>query len=95
MCHMCKHDSASEQSTNIYNRKELVMMETVISNFHTSFYISKILKLVFHLSHVQILGTNHCGDSCRNAFKHRELFQNVLCHLDYADMVVASSAHKI
>ena len=37
-----KQDTASEQSTKIYTRKELVMMETTISNFHKSFYIPEI-----------------------------------------------------
>ena len=35
----CKQDNFSEQSKNIYTRNELVMMETTISNFRTSFYI--------------------------------------------------------
>ena len=38
-CRKCKHGSASEQSTKIYTKKELVIMETTISNFHTSFYL--------------------------------------------------------
>ena len=62
-CRKCQHDTASGQSTKIYTRKELVMMETTISNFHTSFYIPEIQKLAFHIPHVQILSTNHCGDS--------------------------------
>ena len=76
-------------------RKELVMMETTIYNFHTSFYISAIQKLAFHIPHVQILGTNHCGDSHRTAFKRRKSFQHVLCHSDYAERVVYSLPHKI
>ena len=36
---VCKRYSASEQSTFIYTIKKLVMTETTISNFHTSFYI--------------------------------------------------------
>ena len=59
----CKHDTASEKSTEIYTGKELVMMETNISNFHTSFYIPEIQKLAFHVSHVKILVADHCGDS--------------------------------
>ena len=59
--------------------KELVMMETTISNFHTSFYIPEIQKLEFHIPHVPILGTNHCGEYYQNAFKRRKSFQNVLC----------------
>ena len=72
---MCKQDSFSEQSTKIYTRKELVMMEITIYNYRTSFYIPEIYKLAFHIPHVQILGINHCGDSCQTVFKRRESFQ--------------------
>ena len=94
-CHKYKQDTASEQSTKIYTRKELVMMETTISNFHTSFYIPEIKKLVFHIPHVQILGTNQCGDSRQTAFKRRKSFQDVLWRRDYAERVVALFPHKI
>ena len=47
-------------------------METTVSNFHTIFYIPEIHKLAYQITHVQILGTNHCGDSFRTAFKRRE-----------------------
>ena len=70
-------------------------METTISNFHTSFYITEIKKLALHTPHVQILGMNHCGDSRQTAFKHRKYFQDVLYSLDYAKRVVASFAHQI
>ena len=70
-------------------------METTISNFHTSLYILSIHKLAFHIPHVQILGTNHCGDSRRTASKIRESFQDVLCRRDCAEIVVASFAHQI
>ena len=36
-CHEWQQDTDSGQSIKIYTRKELVMMETTISNFHTSF----------------------------------------------------------
>ena len=68
----CQQDTASEKFIKIYTRKKLVMMETTISNFHTIFYIPAIQKLAFHIPHVQILRTNHCGESCRTAFKRRE-----------------------
>ena len=71
------------------------MMETTISDFSTSLYIPAIPKLAFHLPHVRILGTNHCGELRRTAFKRRELFQDVLCRRDYADRVVASFANQI
>ena len=92
---MCKQESSSDKSTKIYTRKELVMMETTISDFHTSFYIPAIQKLAFHLPHVHILGTNHCGELRQTAFKRRELFQDVLCRRDYAERIVASFANQI
>ena len=60
------------------------MMETTISGFHTSFYIRAIQNLAFHLPHVGILGTNHCGEMQRTEFKRRDLFQDVLFRFDYA-----------
>ena len=92
---MCIQESSPDKSTEIYTRKELVMMETTISDFHTSFYIPAIHKLYFHLPHVRILGTNHCGELRSTAFKGRELFQDVLCRRDYAERVVASFANQI
>ena len=84
ICRKCKQDTASEQSTKIYTRKDLVIMETTIYTFHTSLYIPDIQKLEFHIPHVQIIGTNNCGDSRRTAFKRQKSFQDVLCHCDYA-----------
>ena len=79
----------------IYTRKELVMMETTISNFHTSFYVTSIQKLEFRIPHVQILATNHCGYSCQSGFKRWKSVKAVLCGRGYAERLVASSAHKI
>ena len=70
-------------------------METTIYESHTIFYIPAILKLDFHLLHVRIFGTNHCGEMRRTAFKRCELFQDVLSHLDYAERLVASFVNKI
>ena len=92
---MCKQESSPDKSTKIYTRKEVAMMETTISDFHTSFYIPAIHKLAFHLPHVRILGTNHCGELRRTAFKRRELFKDVLCRREYAERVVASFANQI
>ena len=79
ICYMYKQESSSDNSTKIYTRKGLVMMEKTISDFYTIFYIPSIKKLAFHLPHVRSLGTNHCGAMRRTAFKKRELFQDVLC----------------
>ena len=81
---MCKQESTPDKSTKIYTRKELFMMETSISDFHTSFYIPAIQKLAFHIPHVRILSTNNCVEMRCTAFKRRELFQDVLCRRDYA-----------
>ena len=37
ICYICKQKSSSDESTKIYTRKELVITETTISDFHTSF----------------------------------------------------------
>ena len=95
MCPKCQQYTALLQSTKIYTKKELVMMETTIYNFHTSFYIQAIQKLAFQIPHVQILGTNHCCDSRQTEFKRRKWFQDVLCVHDYAERVVASFPHQI
>ena len=92
---MCRHGSSPDKSTKIYTREELVIIETTISEFHTSFYIPSIQKLAFHLPHVRILGTNQCGEMRRIAFKQRELFQYVLCHCDYSERVVARFDNRI
>ena len=71
------------------------MMETTISYFRTSFYIYSIQRSAFHPPHVRIIGTNHCGELRRTAFKRRKLFQYVLCPCNYAERVVVSSANKV
>ena len=72
-----------------------MIIETTIYDFHTSFYIPSIQKLAFHLPHVRIFGTNHCGAMRRTSFKQRELFYDVLCRRDYTERVVASLAQKL
>ena len=71
------------------------MMETTISNFHTSLYIPRIQKLAFHIPNVKILGTSHCGESCKTSFKRHKSFQDVICYLDYAKRVVAIFSNQI
>ena len=95
ICYMCKQESLSDKSTKIYTRKELVMMEKTISDFNTSFYMPAFQKLAFHLSHVRILGTNHCGEMQCTSFKRRELFQDDLCRRAYFERLVEIFAYKI
>ena len=79
----------------LYTRKELAIMETSIDDLHTSFYILAIQKIAFHLPHICIIGTNHCVNTCHEAFKHRSTNQDVFCCCDYAEMVVAIFALQI
>ena len=92
---MCKKESPSDESTKIYTRKDIVVMETTIFDFHTSFYILAIQKLAFHLPPVHKLGEKYCGKMRRTDFKQRELFQDLLYHRDYDERVVAIFSHKI
>ena len=92
---MCKQESFPDKYTKIYTRKEIVMMGTNFSDFHTSFYIPAIQKLAFHLPHVCILGKNHCGEMQRTSFKGRELFQDVRCRCDYSERLVARFSNQI
>ena len=92
---MCKQEYSPDESTNIYTRKDLVMMETTISDFCTSFYITSIQKLAFHLPYMRILGKNHCGEMRRTSFKRHELLQDVLCRRNYFERVVSRFSHQI
>ena len=92
---MCLQDPATGSPAKKYNGKEIVMMEKYISDFHTIFYITAIKKLAFHLPHIHILGTKHCGNTHREAFKRRIANKYVLCRRDYAEIVVASFSHQI
>ena len=92
---MCKQESSSDNSTKIYTRKELIMTEATIYEFHTSFYIPAIQKLAFNLPNVRILVKNHCDEMRRTAFKLCELFQDIICRRDYADRVVTIFANQI
>ena len=71
------------------------MMETKIYDVHTSFYVSAIQRLDFHLPYVRILGTNHCGELQHTSFKGQNLFQDVICCRDYDERVVAIFYHQI
>ena len=58
-------------------------------------YIPAIQKLAFHLSHVRILGTHHCGKELREAFKRQGNLHDVLCYSGYEEQVVSIFSHKI
>ena len=70
-------------------------METSIVYFHQSFYIPAIQEIAFNLTHVPVLGTHHCGNTCREAFKRRASYQYLLCHKYYSELVVTIFEHQI
>ena len=47
ICYTSKQESSLDESKYVYARKELVMMETKTSDFHTILYIPAIQNLVF------------------------------------------------
>ena len=94
-CRLCFQDRATVTTEKLYTRKELVMMETYIADLHTSLYKPGIQNLAFHLPHVRIISTNYCVNTRCESFKHCRAKQDVFCHCDYSERVVASSAHQI
>ena len=50
ICRECQQDTVSGKSTKMYTRKELVMMETTISNFRKSFIFQEFRswRFTFH-----------------------------------------------
>ena len=69
-------------------------MESSIVEIHQYFYIPDINKLAFHLPHVRIIETRHCGNTRQEAFKSHSAFQGVLINSDYADCLVPIFSHK-
>ena len=53
----------------LYTRKEIVLLETSISEYHNKHYFPEIQKLAFHFPHVSIIGTHCCGKEHHEAFK--------------------------
>ena len=82
-------------NAKIYTGKYLVIMESSIVEFHQDFYIPEIKKLAFHLPHVCIIGTHKCSNTCKEAFDHSSYFQEVFCHRDDEERVVAIFSHQI
>ena len=51
--------------------------------------------IAFHLPHIRIIGTNHCGNTRREAFKRRIKHKGVLCRGDYSEILVDIFTHQI
>ena len=61
LCSLCSTVPISYSTEKLYTQKELVLLETSVTEFHENLYISAIKKLVFNFPHVRILGTHRCG----------------------------------
>ena len=94
-CCVCLQDPVYESPAKLYIRKEHVLVEKYIADFHTMLYIIAIQNLLFHRPKIFVLGTYHFGNTHRKEFKRRRVFQNVFYHCDYAERVFASFAHQI
>ena len=79
------HNAQHQYNWTIYTRKEI----EVLYKFHEKFYIPVIQKLEFNLPHVRILGTYHCGKERRESFNLQGELWNILCQLDYTELVVS------
>ena len=86
---LCFQYMATVIPEKLYTRKEFVMMDKYIADFCTSFYITEIQNIAFHLPHIRIIGTNHCGNTHHEALKYHITKQDVLCCCDYTERVVA------
>ena len=69
ICHFFLCDPSSVTPAKLYIQKYIVMMETSIYDFYTSFYIQEIQKLAFHMPHVRIIETHNYVNTRREAFK--------------------------
>ena len=54
-CRLCSGVPKYMPNAKIFPRKYIVMIETYITYFHTSFYIPEIKNLALHLIHVRML----------------------------------------
>ena len=68
---MCSTNPSYSTPGKLYTRKELMLLETLISEFHKKYHTPAIKKLEFHLPHVGILVTHHCGKERCEIFKRR------------------------
>ena len=71
VCYMCSTMHSTEMTEKLYTRKDLVLLETLIKEFHEKFYIPGIKKMAFNFPSVRILGTHHCDKEFCEAFKRR------------------------
>ena len=68
----CQHNNASRKSTKINKYKRAIDDGDKHFQISYKFLIPAIQKLTFHITHVKMLGTNHCDESRQTAFKRHK-----------------------
>ena len=94
VCQKCACTPDPIVKAKVYTRKNLVMLETSIDEFHKSYYMMAIQKLAFHFPHMCILVTHNCGKTHIDAIKYSAEFQYLSCRCYYTERVVASFSAK-
>ena len=92
-CMLCSATPQTEPKAKIYTRKELVMMETSIYDFHTILYIPSIKNISFNVPHVCTIATHQYENTAPKKLNFCGYFHDVLCCSNYVELVVASFAH--
>ena len=80
---MCSTVPRTGPTAKLYTRKDIVLLETYITEFHDKLYIISIKKLAINFLYVHILGIQCCGKERRGTFNIREALQAFLCQHDY------------
>ena len=80
---------------NYIHKKIFLWWRCQFLTFTQVFYIPAIIKLVFFLSYVRIIGTHHCGNTLCKAFKCYRSFKDLLFYSDYDNRMVDKFAHQI
>ena len=76
---LCETTTNLIVNKKLYARKNIVIMDTSILEFHQNVYIPAIQKLSLHLTYVHFLGTNYCRNSHQETSNSRAVYRNVLC----------------
>ena len=56
---LCPKVIPENSNAKFYSQKDIMLMETSISDFNEKFYIPEIQNPEFYMPHVRLLGTNH------------------------------------
>ena len=92
---MCSTVPRTYTITKLYMQKELVLLETYITELHKKLYVPSIQKLEFISPYLCIQGTHNCDKELCESFKRREELHDVFCNSGYVELAVSSFARQI